>query len=261
MTSTTPDTHSASPTINVQQVSLVYPDGQHPDGRPRTVTALDRVNFSAHKGELTTLIGASGSGKSSLLSVIGGLIQPTSGSVLVGPIRVDELNEIEQAQLRRETVGLIFQQPNLLSALSVREQLLVTDHLRGLRGSALKHRKTRANELLEVVGLQDMADRKIHALSGGQRQRVNIARALMGTPQVLLADEPTSALDQPRSHEILQLLKSLAQEFSVATVVVTHDTGLEKYADQQVTLSDGNVVASQRTTPASRYNTSSPTTR
>lgn len=251
MTSTTPFNLTNSPTIEARQVSLVYPDGQNPDGSPRTVAALDQVDFSANKGELTALIGASGSGKSSLLSVIGGLIKPTSGSVLVGPIRVDELSEIEQAQLRRETVGLIFQQPNLLSALGVRDQLLVTDHLRGLRGKALKHRKTRADELLEVVGLQDMADRKIHALSGGQRQRVNIARALMATPQVLLADEPTSSLDQSRSHEIMQLLKALTQEFSVATVVVTHDRSLVKYADQQVTLSDGHIESSQRATQMS----------
>src|SRR5690625_2297839 len=246
MTSTTPGNHPASPTITVQQVSVVCPGGQHGHARPRGVGALDRVDVSAHKGELPALIGASGSGKSSVLAVIGGLIKPTSGRVRVGPLRVDELNESEQAQLRRETVGLIFQQPNLWSALSVRDQLLVTDHLRGLRGQKLKARGARANELLEVVGLQDMANRKIHALSGGQRQRVNIARALMGTPQVLLADEPTSALDQSRSHEIMQLLKNLTKEFSVATVVVTHDTGLVQYADQQVTLSDGEVASAER---------------
>lgn len=228
--------------VELRQVSLQYPDGQNPDGSPRTFTALDQVNFTATKSELTALVGESGSGKSSLLSVIGALVKPTSGSVEVGGINVPDLNDAQQAQLRRETVGLIFQQPNLLSSLVVRDQLLVTDHLRGLRGKALKQRKTRADELLEVVGLHDMADRKIHALSGGQRQRVNIARALMGTPQVLLADEPTSALDQSRSHDIMQLLKTLTQEFSVATVVVTHDRGLMKYADQQVTLSDGQVV-------------------
>lgn len=245
MTFTTLST-TPSPTVTVQQVSLLYPDGQNPDGSPRTVAALDRVNFTAKKGELTALIGASGSGKSSLLSVIGALTKPSSGTVQVGPIKVHELNEAEQAQLRRDTVGLIFQQPNLLGALGVRDQLLVTDHLRGLRGRALQHRAARADELLDLVGLQDMVDRKIHALSGGQRQRVNIARALMGTPQVLLADEPTSALDQPRSHEIMQLLKTLTQELSVATIVVTHDRGLVQYADQQVTLSDGAVVS---TTP------------
>lgn len=230
--------------VDLQQVSLVYPDGYHADGTPATVAALDRVDFTAQQSELTALIGESGSGKSSLLSVIGALVQPTSGAVMVGQTNVRELNEKQQAALRRETVGLIFQQPNLLSALGVRDQLLVTDHLRGLRGKDL--RRSRADELLDVVGLGDMANRKIHTLSGGQRQRVNIARALMGSPQVLLADEPTSALDQSRSHEIMQLLQNLTKEFSVATVVVTHDRGLVSYADQQVTLSDGTVVSAER---------------
>ncbi|HJF14809.1 MAG TPA: ATP-binding cassette domain-containing protein [Enteractinococcus helveticum] len=246
MTSTTQPNTTVATAIDLHQVSLLYPDGQNPDGSPRTVAALDQVNFTAAKGELTALVGESGSGKSSLLSVIGALVRPTSGTVLVGDTNVEKLDDAEQAQLRRDTVGLIFQQPNLLSALGVRDQLLVTDHLRGLGGKELKLRRARADELLDVVGLADMADRKIHALSGGQRQRVNIARALMGTPQVLLADEPTSALDQSRSHDIMQLLKTLTEEFSVATVVVTHDRGLVQYADQEVTLSDGRVVSAER---------------
>lgn len=247
MTSTsTLNTVTSATAVNLRQVSLVYPDGENADGTPRTVAALDEVDFTAARGEVTALVGESGSGKSSLLSVVGALVQPTSGSVLVGDTNVRDLNDTQQAQLRRDTVGLIFQQPNLLSALGVRDQLLVTDHLRGLRGKKLKQRRERADELLEVVGLQDMADRKIHALSGGQRQRVNIARALMGSPQVLLADEPTSALDQSRSHEIMQLINDLTKEFSVATVVVTHDRGLVQYADQQVTLSDGEVVTAER---------------
>src|SRR5690625_647393 len=243
---------TSTATVDLRQVSLTYPDGQDADGTQRTIAALDQVDFTANKGELTALVGQSGSGKSSLLSVIGALVQPTSGTVMVGNTSVRELNDSQQAQLRRDTVGLIFQQPNLLSALGVRDQLLVTDHLRGLRGQKLKARGARANELLEVVGLQDMANRKIHALSGGQRQRVNIARALMGTPQVLLADEPTSALDQSRSHEIMQLLKNLTKELSVATVVVTHDGRLVQSADQQVTLSDGAVGWAERVVPALR---------
>ena len=239
-------TRNGTATVDLRQVSLIYPDGQHPDGTPRTIAALDHVDFQAQQGELTALIGESGSGKSSLLSVIGALVQPTSGTVMIGGTNIGKLDDAQQSQLRRDTVGLIFQQPNLLSALGVRDQLLVTDHLRGLRGKQLKARRARADELLEIVGLQDMADRKIHALSGGQRQRVNIARALMGTPQVLLADEPTSALDQPRSHDIMRLLQELTKEFSVATVVVTHDRGLVQYADQQVTLSDGKVVSTDR---------------
>ncbi|NWN88732.1 MAG: ATP-binding cassette domain-containing protein [Micrococcaceae bacterium] len=241
---TTPATARAA--VDLQDVSLVYPDGYDADGTPVTVSALDRVDFTAAQSELTALVGESGSGKSSLLSVIGALVQPTSGTVMVGQTNVRELKEKRQAALRRDAVGLIFQQPNLLSALGVRDQLLVTDHLRGLRGKKLKQRRSRADELLDVVGLGDMSNRKIHTLSGGQRQRVNIARALMGSPQVLLADEPTSALDQSRSHEIMQLLQNLTKEFSVATVVVTHDRGLVQYADQQVTLSDGAVVSAER---------------
>ena len=239
-------TRTNTAAVDLRQVSLIYPDGQHPDGTPRTVAALDRVDFQADKGQVTALVGESGSGKSSLLSVIGALVQPTSGTVMVANTNVTEFDSTQQAKLRREVVGLIFQQPNLLSALGVRDQLLVTDHLRDLRGKQLRARRAQADELLEIVGLPDMADRKIHALSGGQRQRVNIARALMGTPQVLLADEPTSALDQSRSHDIMQLLQSLTKEFSVATVVVTHDRGLVQYADQQVTLSDGKVVSTDR---------------
>lgn len=239
-------TATTTSTIELREVSLLYPDGQHSDGSPRTVAALDRINFSAHDGELTALIGESGSGKSSLLSVIGALVQPTAGSVTVGQTDVRGLDGAGQARLRRDTVGLIFQQPNLLGALGVREQLLVTDHLRGLRGKALAARGARADELLELVGLPAMADRKIHALSGGQRQRVNIARALMGTPRVLLADEPTSALDQSRSHDMMQLLQRITREFSLATVVVTHDRGLVQYADHQVQLSDGRVVVDER---------------
>lgn len=245
--STTSTTRTA---VDLHQVSLLYPDGQNSDGSPRTVAALDSVDFTANTGELTALIGESGSGKSSLLSVVGALVQPTSGTVMVGQTNVHELNESDQARLRRETVGLIFQQPNLLSALGVRDQLLVTDHLRGVRGQDLKQRKSRADELLDIVGLGDMVDRKIHQLSGGQRQRVNIARALMGSPQVLLADEPTSALDQSRSHEIMQLLQRLTKELSVAMVVVTHDRGLVQYADQQVTLSDGRVASAEQLQPS-----------
>lgn len=237
---------NTSTVVELQHVNLVYPDGNAPDGTPLTVAALNDVNFTAAKGELTALVGESGSGKSSLLSVIGALVRPSSGTVRVGRSNVARLDDDQQAKLRREQVGLIFQQPNLLSSLGVQDQLLVTDHIRGLRGAALQQRRTQADELLELVGLPDMADRKIHALSGGQRQRVNIARALMGTPTVLLADEPTSALDQSRSHDIMQLLTTLTRQLSVATVVVTHDRGLVQYADEQVILSDGRVVSNER---------------
>lgn len=228
--------------VDLRQVRLDYPDGTDADGRPRTVAALAGVDFDARLGELTALVGTSGSGKSSLLSVIGGMIRPTAGQVHVGGVDLTSLDDRGLARLRRDTVGIIFQQPNLLDSLSAVEQLLVTEHLRGLRGRALRARTERATELLDVVGLGNLARRSVHQLSGGQRQRVNIARALMGSPQVLLADEPTSALDSSRSEEIMGLLRSVTAEFDVATVVVTHDQDLVSYADRTVTMVDGRAV-------------------
>lgn len=236
--------------IDLRQVTLEYPDGLDTSGQPRTATALDRVDFAAATSTMTALVGTSGSGKSSLLSVIGGLVTPTSGQVEVAGQDLLRLDAAGLARLRRDTVGIIFQQPNLLSSLTVVEQLLVTEHLRGLRGKKLRAKRTRAEELLAVVGLQDFSDRKVHQLSGGQRQRVNIARALMGSPVVLLADEPTSALDHNRSAEIMELLREVTTEFSVATMYVTHDSGLVEYADAQVQLRDGAVVSTSSVSSA-----------
>ena len=123
--------------------------------------------------------------------------------------------------LRRDKIGMIFQQANLILALNVRDQLLVTDHIRGI-----KPRKQRADELLEVVGLGGLGDRDMHALSGGQRQRVGIARALMGEPELVLADEPTAALDSSRSHDIVELLRQLVEDRGIACGFVTHDQSL-----------------------------------
>lgn len=149
--------------------------------------------------------------------------------------------EKERARLRREEIGVVFQQPNLIASLTALEQLLIAEHIRGLRGKRLRARRERAQELLERVGLAGLGDRRLHQLSGGQRQRVNIARALMGSPSVLLADEPTSALDAARSREVVQLLAQITREFDVATLMVTHETELLDAADRVVTMSDGHL--------------------
>lgn len=138
---------------------------------------------------------------------------------------------------------MIFQQANLLASLTVRDQLLVTDHIRGLRGRALRERAGRADELLDRVGLAGLGDRRMGQLSGGQRQRVNIARALMGQPVLLLADEPTAALDARLSRDIVTLLRGLTDDTGVATVMVTHDRSLLDAVDEVVTVADARVVA------------------
>ena len=163
---------------------------------------------------------------------------PTSGVVRIDGTDVGRLKESERSRLRREKIGIVFQQPNLLESLTAVEQLIITDKLRGTGGDDTR---TRAQTLLERVGLADAARRRPHQLSGGQRQRVNIARALMGDPSVLLVDEPTAALDHDRSEAIIDLLCEVTKEFGVATVIVTHDTEFLPKTDAVATMRDGRL--------------------
>ncbi|MFQ4148103.1 ABC transporter ATP-binding protein [Arthrobacter sp. LAPM80] len=220
--------------LNLINVTLQYPDGEG------VMTALDAVNLAVQPGQFVSLIGPSGSGKSSLLAVAATLIKPTSGVVMIDGVDATALTEKELAGLRREKVGIIFQQPNLLASLTAAEQLVITDHL---RGKNLKAAGVRANELLELVGLADCAKKRPHQLSGGQRQRVNIARALMAQPKVLLVDEPTAALDHERSDSIVRLLREVTDEFNVGTVMVTHDTEFVPLTDAVATMRDGVLTA------------------
>ncbi|MCC5671008.1 ABC transporter ATP-binding protein [Kocuria rhizophila] len=232
---------AAAPALSVRDVSLEYPDGTANDGTPRTVRALDHVSLELQRGDMTALIGPSGSGKSSLLAVAAALIKPTSGTVMVAGQSLTELPEKDLARIRRGHTGMVFQQPNLLAALTSHEQLVLAAHVAGARGKELKEAKTRADELLQKVGLVDCGDRRPHQLSGGQRQRVNIARALMNDPQLLLVDEPTAALDQERSRSIMELLAELTHQFGLASLVVTHDTEFVPLADRCVTMEDGRL--------------------
>ena len=216
--------------LEISHATVVYPDGES------TVTALDKADLSAKPGELTAIIGESGSGKSTLLSVAAGLVTPTSGRVEVAGIDLTGADDKTRSKVRRENIGVIFQQANLLASLTVREQLLIMDHIRGVR-----MRPQRADELLEQVGLANLGSRRMAQLSGGQRQRVNIARALMAEPALLLADEPTSALDSSLSQEIMALIAKLTCEMNTATVMVTHDRRLLDYVDQAVEVRDGRV--------------------
>ncbi|WP_457946653.1 ABC transporter ATP-binding protein [Pseudarthrobacter sp. alpha12b] len=223
---------STSAPLNLVNVTLEYPDGGG------TTTALDRVSLTAQAGQLVSLVGPSGSGKSSLLATAATLVRPTSGQVLIDGTDTAGLKDRELTALRRDKVGIIFQQPNLLPSLTAVEQLIISDHL---RGKSAKAARSRAAELLDVVGLSVSARKLPHQLSGGQRQRVNIARALMGSPKVLLVDEPTAALDHERSAAIIGLLRQVTTEFGVATVMVTHDTEFVPMTDAVATMRDGQL--------------------
>lgn len=229
--------------LTLVNVSLEYPDGGS------TLKALDSVDLGVGRGEFLSLVGPSGSGKSSLLAVAATLVKPTAGLVVIDGQDVSGLKDSERTELRRDKVGIIFQQPNLLPALTAVEQLLIREHL---RGNAVKEARRTAEELLDVVGLSAAMHKRPHQLSGGQRQRVNIARALMGSPTVLLVDEPTAALDHERSESIVRLLRRVTDEFRTATVMVTHDTEFLPLTDAVATMRDGRI--SRATVPSTQPN-------
>lgn len=217
--------------VNLTDVSVVYPDGTS------EIRALDHVDFRMAPGELTAVVGESGSGKSTLLSVVGGLIVPTSGTVEINGLGALD-SEKARTSLRRDITSIVFQAPNLLGSLTVAEQLIIAEHI---RGDSTKQAAKRADELLERVGLGGKGKRKITELSGGQRQRVNIARALMKQPKVLLCDEPTSALDHATSDAIIALLAELTEQENIATMMVTHNRDHLSVADQAVEMHDGSL--------------------
>ncbi|MEU6758231.1 ABC transporter ATP-binding protein [Streptomyces sp. NPDC046685] len=217
-------------TLLVDDVTLTYPDGES------RLTALDAVRLEVPAGTLTAVVGPSGSGKSSLLAVAATLVTPDSGRVVVAGRDTTHLTAAEKSALRREKIGIVFQQPNLVASLTAAEQLQVMGHLSGRPARRLR---PRALELLDAVGLTDKADKRPHQLSGGQRQRINIARALMNEPAVLLVDEPTSALDHERGAAVLDLLVALTRERSTATVLVTHDRAHLERMDRTATMTDG----------------------
>ncbi|QNE74325.1 ATP-binding cassette domain-containing protein [Streptomyces finlayi] len=202
------------------------------------VTALDDVDLTVAPGEFVAVVGPSGSGKSSLLAVAGGLQQPTSGRVHIAGTELTALSDKERTAARRRHIGFVFQQSNLLASLTVREQLLLPLHIDGRLDAAAR---TRADELIDAVGLSHRAGSRPHQLSGGERQRAGLARALMTSPAVLLVDEPTSALDRVRSAEAVQLIAEQTHERGTATVMVTHDTAIMDAADRVHEMVDGRL--------------------
>ncbi|MFF7683993.1 ABC transporter ATP-binding protein [Microbacterium sp. NPDC007973] len=220
--------------ILLDDVTLTYPDG---DAR---VTAVDRVTLEGRPGLVTGITGPSGSGKSSLLALAATLVRPDSGRVVVDGVDATPLGAASRTALRRERIGIVFQQPQLLPALTAREQLRVMAELGGRdRRERRAAVRGRVDELLDAVGLGDHADRRPAQLSGGQRQRVAIARALVHKPRVLLVDEPTSALDSARGAEIMALISRLTHDRGTATLLVTHDLVHAGALDETVEVVDG----------------------
>ena len=189
---------------------------------------------------MVVLMGPSGSGKTTLLSLAGALLAPTAGTVLVGDEDISDLDDRALARFRREQVGFVFQNVNLVPFLSARENLLVVRELGG--GRRDRGARDRADQLLEELGLTDRADNLPAQLSGGQRQRVAIGRALMNDPALVLVDEPTSSLDSRLGHQVMGLLRDEVIGRGVSAIVVTHDDIVTEYGDRTIQMADGRLL-------------------
>lgn len=209
------------------------------------VRALDGVTFTASAGELVAVMGPSGSGKSTLLTLAGGLDSPTTGTVSVEGADLGGLGPRERARLRRTAIGYVFQDFNLIPALTAAENVALPLELDGQRPRVTARL---AREALAEVGIGDLADRFPDEMSGGQQQRVAIARAIVGERRLILADEPTGALDSETGEEILQLLRARC-DAGAAGVLVTHEARHAAWADRVVFLRDGVVVDQSGSAP------------
>jgi len=206
------------------------------------VRAVDGVSLEIGAGEFISVVGRSGSGKTTMLDLMGLLLRPTSGTVLIDGQDVGRLGDDRRADVRGQRIGFIFQEFNLLPALNVVENVMLP--LRYAKAKA-KDGRARTMELLESVGLEDRARHRPDELSGGQQQRVAIARALVNRPTVVLGDEPTGSVDTQTSKELVRLMRWLNREEGVTFVIVTHDLELAGHADRIIRLSDGRVVGDE----------------
>ncbi|HEX5709136.1 MAG TPA: ABC transporter ATP-binding protein, partial [Pyrinomonadaceae bacterium] len=223
--------------LEAQEVSRHYRMGEN------VVVALDRASVAVAEGEFVALQGTSGSGKSTLLNLFGGLDHPTSGEVVFEGRSLAPLSKREMARYRRRSVGMIFQNFNLIPTMTAAENVALALAFGGLRG---REREGRARELLTRVGLGERAEHRPSELSGGEQQRVAIARALSNRPRALLADEPTGNLDSTRAEELLALLREMVASDRLTVLMVTHDRDLAaRFADRTIQLKDGRVVSGE----------------
>ncbi len=225
-----------TPVLELQDVTRVHGSGG------TAVTALRGVSLSVAAGELVAVMGPSGSGKSTLLTLAGGLDAPTSGRVVVDGQDLGALGPAGIAALRRRSIGYVFQDLNLIPALTAAENVALP---RELDGVGARKARLQAVEALERLGVADLADRFPDDMSGGQQQRVAIARAVVGERRLLLADEPTGALDSETGENVLRLIRARC-DAGVAGVLVTHEARLAGWADRIVFVRDGTVVDQTR---------------
>uniref|UniRef100_A9A781 ABC transporter related n=1 Tax=Methanococcus maripaludis (strain C6 / ATCC BAA-1332) TaxID=444158 RepID=A9A781_METM6 len=219
--------------ISLEDVWKIYQMGEV------EVQALKGVSLDINKGDFVAIVGSSGSGKSTMMNMIGCLDVPTKGSVYLKSKNISDMTESELSELRGKTIGFVFQQYNLIPNMTALENVLLSLQIQEVNDSTADRAAKRA---LKQVGLEDRMNNKPSQLSGGQQQRVSIARALACEPEIILADEPTGALDSATGKEIIKLFMAL-WESGKTIIMITHDPNLAKYAKTIVELKDGNIIS------------------
>jgi putative ABC transport system ATP-binding protein len=221
------------PILRLEDVWKIYTMGEV------EVPALRGVSVDIKKGDFVAIIGASGSGKSTMMNLMGCLDTPTRGRIFLKDHNISQLKESDLASLRGKTIGFIFQQYNLIPSMSAFENVMLPlEFLEYNTNEATE----RAKKILSLVGLSDKMNNRPTQLSGGQQQRVSIARSLASDPEIILADEPTGALDSVTGHELMETLSRLWREEGKTIIMVTHDLNLAKYAHTRIELKDGEII-------------------
>jgi putative ABC transport system ATP-binding protein len=221
--------------VRLQNLTKRYKRGNE------VIHALDDVTLDINKGEFVAVVGRSGSGKTTMLDLMGLLLRPTSGSLFIDDIDTSKLGDRELARVRARRIGFVFQEYNLLSGLNVLENVMLP--LRYVNDG--KTGRPRALELIERVGLTDRIRHRPTELSGGQAQRVAIARSMVNSPSLILLDEPTGAVDTETAQQLVDLLKRLNREDQVTIVIVTHDLDIAGQASRHIRLKDGKVMTDE----------------
>lgn len=221
--------------LNVKKLSKKYGKGEN------EFLALNNVSFKVQKGEFIAVVGKSGSGKSTLLHLLGGLDNPSSGSVIINNQDIYKMSDKNLTVFRRKYIGIIYQFYNLIPVLNVKENIMLPALFDGRSISDKK-----LNDMLKKLGLLNKIDTYPNDLSGGQQQRVAIGRALINHPKIILADEPTGNLDIRNSKHVMKLLEFYNKKYRQTIIMVTHDMSLAKRASRIITMSDGKIIKDER---------------
>jgi putative ABC transport system ATP-binding protein len=224
------------PVLEFDDVTKVYTTGE------LSVAALQNISLTVAEREVIVVMGPSGAGKTTFLTIAGALMRPTSGRVVISGTDITALDERRLPKVRQEKIGFIFQSFNLLEALSALQNVELVMETRGVTGRGAK---ARGRELLSMVGIDQQRGSLPKQLSGGQKQRVAIARALAGRPPLVLADEPTASLDAHSGKEVVELLTAMARERGQTVVVVTHDNRIFSLADRILAIEDGRLASKE----------------